>query len=106
VTKEQAKFVMSEVYRVLKKGSSVYVDFPDEAMDFYRYYDPNAIGEENDFYYELIHCNGKNAWSIHKWGYTFNSFKFLLNQIGDWSIKKSELVQHDYPMIGVEATKI
>ena len=94
-TKTQAKFVMSEIKRVLKPFGDLKFDFPDikETVNQYYVSDP-------DHMIRLIYCNQKDEYSLHKWGYTWNSVLELLGS-GWLSIQNKDIVQHEYPMMGV-----
>jgi SAM-dependent methyltransferase len=98
-TKPQAKFITSEVYRVLKPGGKFLVDFPDLKRDILNYYDSDP-----DFMAKLIYCNQKDDLSQHKWGYTPESFMDFLGE-DYWDFHQKDVVKHDYPMIGFECTK-
>jgi len=51
----------------------------------------------------LLYGSGKNIESVHKWGYTKFTIGWLLKH---WSnVEYKDIVMHEYPMIGVEATK-
>lgn len=100
-TAKEAQHIFSEIKRVLKSGGVFLVDFPDIA----------SLMFDNDYYYskpeyfmELIYGNHKNAYSVHKWGYTPDSF---ISALGDgWEVTEKEIVKHEYPMIGMEAIKL
>lgn len=96
---QEACFIRDEAYRVLKSGGKWIVDFPDLKEDFHLYFDSNP-----KYFFELVYCNGKNAYSFHRHGYTFDTFKEFLGF--GWTALQRDIVKHAYPMIGVEATKI
>ena len=98
-TEQEADFIISEVKRVLKPGGIFRVDFPDiiTTVETYYYHD-------TEFCMRLLYCNHKNEYSIHKWGYSFFSFRDKLGS-GWAEIKQEQIVQHDYPMIGIKAVK-
>ena len=57
----------------------------------------------------LIYCNHKDEQSIHHWGYTRRTFVDLLNPNKEklqFKFKWRDIVNHEYPMIGCEATKL
>jgi SAM-dependent methyltransferase len=94
----QIPFIVREVERVLKKDGRLIVDFPDIKKDIELYYDSNP-----EYLMELIYCNGKDDLSVHKWGYTAKSFAALWGE--DFIVHEKTIVQHDYPMIGMEVIK-
>lgn len=94
-----ATFIVNEVKRVLKKKGRFLFDFPDVKKDFQLYFK-----KDPEFFFELVYCNSKNEFSVHRWGYTLETAKLLLGE--GWRVKKKTIVKHDYPMIGVEAVKL
>lgn len=110
-TPNEAKFIISEIHRVLKVGGMLRIDFPDICMMVMQYIDGmNHTQKEiisNDFNTLMkdIYCNQKNEYSQHKWGYNALTFSDLLSGIGDWNIQFKDIVKHAYPMIGCEAIK-
>lgn len=97
--KKEAAFILREISRVLKIGGKLIIDFPNLALDIERYYEKNP-----EFLMELIYCNHKDQYSIHKWGYTFKSFKKLAGKC--FKCQEKTFVKHSYPMTAVLATKI
>lgn len=92
--------IVSEAYRVLRKGGQFKFDYPHIKAVVDQYYYDNP-----EFMYELIYCNQKDPLSIHRWGY--NSIT-IGSYLGDrWSniMAPTTIVAHDYPMQGVIATK-
>lgn len=98
-TKKQAKFIIQEIYRILKVGGKLIIDFPDikKTVDKYYY-------KDIEFCMRLIYCNNKNKYSKHYWGYSKQSFKKLLGK--KWIVKTKEIVHHCYPTISIEAIKL
>lgn len=94
----EAQFIVSEVKRVLKSGGEFKFDFPDLRKDILEYY------HKPDFLMELIYCNWKNPYSTHKWGYTIESARELLD-MGWKYVFPQEIVKHDYPMQGMIGIK-
>ena len=92
--------IVKEAYRVLKKGGIWKFDFPDIKKQVDEWY-----GKDDEFMMELIYCNHKNELSMHMWGYTEKTIPNYLIP-SNWKLEFKEVVKHDYPMIGVEATKI
>lgn len=113
-TPNEAKFIISEIHRVLKVEGVLRIDFPDICMMVMQYVNsirplmPDSDKEiSNDFntLMKYIYCNQKNEYSQHKWGYNVLTFSDLLNNIGVWDIQFKDIVKHAYPMIGCEAIK-
>lgn len=96
-TKKEAWHIFSECHRVLQKDGSFYLDFPDLVgiMSTMR-------GEEA---LRQIYCHGSDPQSFHKWGYFKDTIENELGKIGFKAIIFTNLVHHDYPMIGVLAIK-
>ena len=99
VSHKDAKFIVNEIQRVLKVSGKVLIDFPDLKNQFLKYYETNP-----EFYMELVYCNYKNEFSIHRWGYTEETFKKLFGDRFSYNFRS--IVNHDYPMIGCEVTKL
>lgn len=99
---DEAEFLISEVYRVLKKGARFIFDFPDIVKTVLDY-------SQKDFKFmsRLIYCNHKDMYSVHKSAYNEETFTELLNNNNRlWSSIEWEcLIKHDYPVIGGIATK-
>jgi len=96
---EDAKFIMSEIKRVLKPGGKLIIDFPDILKQVADYYEEDAA-----FMSELILCNHKDEYSIHRHVYTRKSFIELLGE-GWGEIRWETVVEHSYPMQGCVAIK-
>jgi len=97
--RKETKFIQEQIEKVLKVGGKFIVDFPDIKKDIDIYYETNP-----EFCFELIYCNGKNIHSLHKWGYTAKTFSNLWSN--KYYVQQKVYVQHDYPMIGMEVTKL
>lgn len=98
-TPKDAKYIISQIKRVLKPGGKLIIDFPDLMKQIVLYYDENP-----EFCMELIYCNQKDECSMHHWGYTRKSFFKFLGE-GWEHIKYKTIVRHSYPMIGCIAIK-
>jgi len=97
-SKQQAEFIISECKRVLKSGGVLKIDFPDIKTVVEQY------SNNPEYMMELIYCNGKNEYSFHKWGYTRETFREMLGS--NWyNVHFTDVVKHDYPMIGCIAVK-
>jgi len=94
-----AKFIVSEIKRVLKSGGVLRVDFPDIPKTIKQYYEYDP-----EYCMRLIYCNHNDEYSQHNWGYSIISFVDLLGD-GWEKISIKDIVKHNYPMIGVEAVK-
>ena len=98
-TKKQANIIIGEIKRILKPKGRLIIDFPDLKENIKLYYKTNT-----EWCMELIYCNQKNLYSMHHWGYSFETFKKLLGS-GWKSIEKKTVVKHSYPMTGVMGVK-
>lgn len=94
-----AQKIIDEILRILIPGGKLLIDFPDiiASVDKYRQHD-------HEFMMRFIYCNHKNAYSVHHWGYTEQTFPQLLG-IG-WDYEFKQIVHHLYPVIGCMATKL
>jgi len=93
-------YIINEAYRVLETNGIFKFDFPNIRRIVTKYYDKNP-----EFCMELIYCNHKNKYSIHKWGYTLKSIKNYFNP-KLWQLKFKQVVKHDYPSTGCWAIKL
>lgn len=98
-TRTEAEFIISEIKRVLKPGGHLIIDFPDIKHDVELYY-----SRDPEFLMELIYCNHKDRLSTHNWGYTQTTFLKLLGR-GWKEVVWTNIVEHDYPMIGALCVK-
>jgi predicted SAM-dependent methyltransferase len=96
---KDARLIIAEIHRLLKVGGRFLVDFPDIETTVREYMNLNP-----NFCMRFIYCNHKNRYSVHHWGYTRETFSQLLGE--KWSICFRQIVKHDYPVIGCEATKL
>jgi len=99
VFQHEAQFIISEVKRVLKPQGIFIVDFPDIKQTVLQYIDTDP-----KLAMRLIYCNGKDTYSLHRNGFTFQTFKELLGNGWD-VITQDTIIQHSYPMTGVIAIK-
>jgi len=91
--------IINESQRVLKPGGIWKFDFPNIKEVIEQYYDTDPF-----LCMELIYCNHKNKYSIHHWGY---NEQLIEETLGDgWILTFTEVVKHDYPMMGVIAEKL
>lgn len=96
---DDAENLIIKVYNSLSDGGVFRFDFPDieKTVKIYR--------NKPEYMMRLIYGSGKNEYGFHRHGYTVDSIKKLLS-IEPWkSIKVGDIVKHDYPMIGITATK-
>jgi SAM-dependent methyltransferase len=98
VTRQNAIHIVKEVSRVLKHGGKFIVDFPDIRKDYELYYDSDP-----EFFMELVYCNHKNEYSVHRWGYTPDTFRSLWGD--QFIVEEKSIVEHAYPMTGMVVTK-
>jgi hypothetical protein len=63
--RDEVPYIISEAHRVLKFGGIFKFDFPNIYQQVLEYYRSNP-----EFMMELIYCNHKDKYSVHKWGYT------------------------------------
>jgi SAM-dependent methyltransferase len=98
-TKSEGEFIISEVKRVLVTGGTFIVSVPDIKRQVEMFYDSKP-----DWCMELIYCNGKNEYSLHKWGYTDDTFRALWND--NYKVEKIDLIKHEYPMLQYQVTKL
>lgn len=96
---DDAKFIVSEVKRVLKSQGIFIADFPniEETVLQYIHKDPHLA-------MRLIYCHGRDIYSLHRNGFTFETFKELLGDGWD-SVTQDTIVAHSYPMTGIIAIK-
>jgi predicted SAM-dependent methyltransferase len=94
------KYIVKEIYRVLKPGGKFIFDFPDLIKTVESYKD------DFDRLVRMIYCHYRDVFAAHKIAYNEETFARLLKSVGNWfSIEFKEVVKHDYPVIGGIATK-
>lgn len=96
---KDAKFIMSEIKRVLQPNGTLIIDFPDIKKDVELFYE-----KDPRFLMELIYCNQKDMYSAHRNGFTKKTFLSLLGT-GWKKIEWKNVITHAYPMMGCIATK-
>lgn len=94
----QVNHIVWETSRVLKLGGKLIVNFPDIPGTVLSYQ------RDPDMMMRLIYGTHKDEFSIHKWGYTFDTFRELCGAL--FNCQEKQYVKTDYPMIGVEAIKV
>lgn len=92
--------IIEQAHKVLKVGGVWKFDFPDIVKQVEQY-----KGVDDEFMMELIYCNHKNKYSVHQWGYTYSTISKYLTP-DKWKLEFKDVVKHDYPMLGIWATKI
>lgn len=99
LTEFHAKQVIERVYQSLKPNGVFRFDFPDiyKTLEVYK--------DNPEYAMRLVYGSGKNEWGFHRWGYTKESIKTILNKHQWGNITFCDIVPHEYPMIGVIATK-
>ena len=95
----EARFIMSEIKRVLKSNGQLIIDFPDIKETVKQYLDITP-----QFCMRLLYCNQKDKYSTHFWGYTKRTFKELLG-CGWKEVFWDSVIEHNYPMISCFAIK-
>jgi len=94
-----ASELVKKVHSTLKKGGVFRFDFPDVLATIKKHI------KQPEYMMRLIYGSGKNEYSFHRHGYTKETIKRLLEPCNWKSIKFGDIVKHEYPMIGVTATK-
>jgi len=103
-TEAEAEFIMSEIKRILKTDGVLKIDFPNVYRTIIDYVD-----DDPDLCMRLLYCNHKDEFSVHKWGYTPDTFLTLLGDNTEWKevqFKQNLVVNHDYPMVGCIAKRV
>jgi predicted SAM-dependent methyltransferase len=97
--RESAERILENVYTALKYDGKFRFDFPDIEETVRQYKD------RPDYMMRLIYGSQKNDGAYHRWGYTQVSIAEKLMKQNWKSVEFGDIVKHDYPMIGVTATK-
>jgi len=104
-SQDEGMILLKEWYRILnKKGGEVLIDIPDLIGTFRLLENAKTI-EEMNWAIRLIYGSQKNAFSFHKWGYTFKTISELCRSSGFKKIEIVDLIKHDYPTFMVKAIK-
>jgi len=94
-----ATTLIDKIYNSLVVGGKFIFDFPDVEMTVWKYaYDP-------EYMMRLIYGSGKNGYGFHKNGYTIKTIYQLLRKYPWFDITSGDIVKHEYPMVGIWATK-
>lgn len=97
-TKQDFKHIRQEIERVSQLGCKILLSFPNILDTVVKYYHDNF-----DHCMDLIYCNWKNQYSVHKTGYCPELIAFLFN---NWSFQIVNIINHDYPNYQMEGTKL
>ena len=89
---KEAKFIIFEIKRILKKDGILIIDFPDIKKTVQMYLDLDP-----EFCMRLLYCNQKDKYSTHFWGYTNDTFRALWGK--NFAVYEDVVVKHDYPML-------
>jgi predicted SAM-dependent methyltransferase len=95
-TYSEARKIVDDIHYALKKGGKFLFDFPDIDKICRKYKGYNKM--------HFIFGHDTKIYGVYKWGYDKTNVKELLR--GGWKIKYRQIVKHNYPIIGVEATKL
>ena len=99
---EEGKFIISEIYRVLKPKGTFLFSFPDivKMVNLYASTDFNKVSE-------LIYCNQKDDYSIHRSAYNeFTFSKLLQNKKRKWKeVVFGDVIENKFPSIQGVAIK-
>jgi len=88
----EARGIIRDIKTILKPNGKFLVDFPDIGNI--------GMMADKEWQVRLLYGSETNP---HKWGYTKDTFLKLLGN--GWNVKFRDIVKHDYPSTGVEATK-
>lgn len=94
-----AVILIDKIYNSLIVGGKFRFDFPDIEMTVWKY------SSDPEYMMRLIYGSGKNEFSFHKNGYTIDTIRGLLNKHLWLNIEIGDIIKHDYPMLGITATK-
>lgn len=98
-TLKEAEQLLKNIYTSLKFGGEFKFDFPDIERTVAEYKNsPNYM-------MRLIYGSHKNEFGGHKHGYTKQTIYDFLMRNRFSGVEFGDVVKHDYPMIGVTATK-
>lgn len=100
----QSRILLKKFLKWLSKSGVLLFDVPDIEASFETMKNDRSL--DNLFWnMRLIFGSQKNIYSLHKWGYTKEMLERELKDAGFKEIEFSEIIPHDYPMIGVKAVK-
>lgn len=104
-TRDEAVRLVQDIYFMLNKGGKFHFNFPDllASLDLIKT-DPDNV-ENVDWQMRLIYGSHKNEYSVHKYGWTPKTIARVLSDAGFGRIVREERTSHDYPMIGITATR-
>lgn len=101
-------FTRSEAKRILQKCHESLIECGKLVLDWPDVYESARLIDngEDEKAMRYIYCSGKDEYSLHKWGYTFEMMRdLLINEIGFRMISEYNEIKHDYPTLGAIAIK-
>jgi len=88
-SKDEATFLVGEIYRVLRPGGMVYITCPNLGYIRWDMNDPDPRKRDilMAFYFGYQTKSFDSRCDSHKWGYTWETLGHLLIDIGFWKVK-------------------
>lgn len=102
--KAEAVELLKQWRRILKPGGTLHIDVPDMVETARLLVRAQTI-EEVEWAIRLIYGSQKNAFSFHKWGYTFESLKHVCEGVGYANCRRTDLIDHCYPNFTLSCEK-
>jgi len=98
--RHEAIDILKRCWENLIEKGQLLLDFPDVLAS------AKMIEEGKDeLAMRYVYCSGRDQYSVHKWGWTFEMMEEVLKAIGFSQIDKWEGIEHQYPTIGVRAVR-
>ena len=104
LTREEVNEALKNWYKILIPGGTLHIDVPD-FEETARLLLAQKLEEDKEWYYRLIYGSQKDAFSIHKDGYSEEKLRRILTLKGFKNIQRLPDTRHFYPSIIIECSK-
>jgi predicted SAM-dependent methyltransferase len=112
-TMPEVRKMLRHWYHLLEEGGRLYIDVPDLEGNIDLWNKTTGvtsqpyslIRKERDWVIRLLSGSHRSEYHVHKSHFTEETLTEILEDVGFVDIRRSSLVPHTYPVIGIEAYK-